>query len=403
MRILCVTQRYYPAVGGAENLIKTYLDFLSLNHDVTVFTSNSLSIDSFWNKTKPFNPKPKLNYPVKYFDILTPSEIKNSKYLQLFPLLSNYPGPLMPNLWLELLTKELKFDLIITIAFPYDQVVPSFIAAKKWGIPIIAIPLIHEEFPELFLTGMRLSLLTLANSIFVLSNHEKNLLTNLGIEASGIHKITPYLTRQDLIEDGVSIFKKKYYLKNKKIILFVGSKSFVKGIKFLIESMKKIWRISDDVVLLILGPSTEEYQNYFKRLPEIFKKQIIDLEIVDEKIKNLALESCTLLVLPSKSESFGLVIIESWMHKKPVIGCDLSSTKELIKHMENGIITPFNDVDKLSENISKLLDDDKLYYKLANGGFKKSIQFTDENNLQKFEELCLTTVTQFQSETTKKK
>jgi len=397
MRILCVTQRYYPVVGGAENLIKTYLDFLALEHDITVFTSNSLSLDSFWNETNSLIPDTKLDYPVKRFDVLIPSKIKNDKNLQLLPLLSNYPGPFMPDLWIELLARELKYDLIIATAFPYDHVIPAFIAAKKWNIPIIAIPLIHDEFPELFLTGMRLSLLSCANSIFVLSQNEKQLLIEFGFDGSHIHQIKPYIKKQNPDKQEISLFRKKYGLKNKKIILFAGSKSFVKGIRILIESMKKIWKTHDDVILLLVGPTTNEYQNYFRKLPKIFKEKIIDLEVIDDKTKDLAFESCDLFVLPSKSESFGLVIIESWIHKKPVIGCNISSTKELIDHMENGLLISFGDIDDLSDAISKLLEDDALAENLGKMGFKKSNLFTDINNLHKFEEFCLKTVNQYKS------
>ena len=52
MKILCVIQRFYPAIGGAENLMKQYLDYLSLNHDVTVYTSNANHLSDFWNTTK---------------------------------------------------------------------------------------------------------------------------------------------------------------------------------------------------------------------------------------------------------------------------------------------------------------------------------------------------------------
>jgi len=401
MKILCVTQRYYPVVGGAENLIKTYLDFLALEHDITVFTSNSLSLDSFWKETNSVIPDTKLDYPVKRFDVLIPSKIKNDKNLQLLPLLSNYPGPFMPDLWIELLTRELKYDLIITIAFPYDHVIPAFIAAKKWDIPIIAIPLIHDEFPELFLTGMRLSLLSSANSILVLSQNETQLLIEYGFDDSNINQIKPYIKKQNQDTSEISLFREKYSLQNKKIILFAGSKSSVKGIIVLIESMKKIWKKHDDVVLLLVGPTTNEYQNYFRKLQKIFKEKIIDLQITDNKTKDLAFESCDLFVLPSKSESFGIVIIESWIHKKPVIGCNISSTSDLIDHMENGLLVSFGDIEGLSNAISKLLEDNILAENLGMMGFKKSNQFTDKNNLDIFEKICLKTINQYQSNISK--
>ena len=117
------------------------------------------------------------------------------------------------------MTREIKFDLIITTAFPYDHVFPAFIAAKKWNIPIIAIPLIHDEFPELFLTGMRLSLLSCADSIMVLSQNEKQLLTEYGFDDSNIHQIKPYIKKQNQDQQEISLFRKKHDLENKKIIL----------------------------------------------------------------------------------------------------------------------------------------------------------------------------------------
>jgi len=395
MRILCVTQRYYPAIGGAENLIKTYLDFLAKRHDVTVFTSDSLSIDSFWKETKTKSDSKPLEYPVKRFEVLIPSKIKNDDNLKMFSLLSNYPGPLMPDLWKALLAKKLEYDLIIVTAFPYDHVIPAYVAATKWKIPIISIPLIHDEFPELFLTGMRLSLLSTSNRILVLSQNEKKLLTDLGIDDSNIHQIKPYIKKPIIDIGEIHSFKKKYNLTDKKIVLFTGSKSFVKGIITLIESMKKIWENHDDVILLLIGPTTKEFQNYFGKLPKFIKKKIIDLEIVDDKTKDLAFESCNFFVLPSKSESFGLVIIESWIHEKPAIGCNILATKELIDHMENGLLVSFDDVNGLSNAISKLLGDNILAENLGRSGFKKSNQFTDIKNLDNFEKICVNTIDKY--------
>ena len=108
---------------------------------------------------------------------------------------------------------------------------------------------------------------------------------------------------------------------------------------------------SDNTILLLVGPTTNEYQNYSRKLSKNIKEKIIDLEIIDDKTKDLAFENCDLFVLPYESESFGLVIIESWIHKKPVIGCNISSTKELVDDMKNGLLVSFGDVDGLKDAI----------------------------------------------------
>jgi glycosyltransferase involved in cell wall biosynthesis len=395
MRILCVTQRYHPAIGGAENLIKTYLDFLSIHHEVTVFTSKTISLNSFWIESDSMTFSDDLEYTVKRFNVIIPSNIKNDKNLERFPILTNYPGPLMPDLWVELLSKELKYDLIIATAFPYDHVIPAYVAAKKWSIPIITIPLIHDEFPELFLTGLKLSILYDSTSILVLSQNEKKLLVDLNISSSKIYQISPYLQKTFVNKDDLFSFKKKYELGNKQILFFLGSKSYVKGIITLIESMKLIWKNNNDVILLLGGPTTKEFEKYFHNLPEPFKKNIIDLGLIDKKTKDLAFEACNLFVLPSKSESFGLVIIEAWIHEKPVIGCNISASRELIDDMTNGLLVPFGNTNRLSYAISKLLKDRYLTERLGKEGLKKSSQYTDSKNLANFEKICIETIDKY--------
>ena len=44
------------------------------------------------------------------------------------------------------------------------------------------------------------------------------------------------------------------------------------------------------------------------------------LGILDEGEKHAILEASTMLLLPSHSDSFGIVILEAWAHGKPVIG-----------------------------------------------------------------------------------
>ena len=55
--------------------------------------------------------------------------------------------------------------------------------------------------------------------------------------------------------------------------------------------------------------------------------------------------------MPSRSESFGLVYLEAWLHKKPVIGCKIGPVMNLIDDKKNGMLVSF---DNASELISAL-------------------------------------------------
>ena len=86
MKILCVIQRFDPVIGGTEILAKNFMDFLSKTHEVTVYTTTALDIESFWkknNKNTTISGNSN-NYEIKRCDFLTPTEIKFDDRLPCF-------------------------------------------------------------------------------------------------------------------------------------------------------------------------------------------------------------------------------------------------------------------------------------------------------------------------------
>ena len=146
-----------------------------------------------------------------------------------------------------------------------------------------------------------------------------------GINEKKISVIPPVLSTQNNFKTDPQKFRNKFSIPSTfKVILFVGSKSYSKGIIHLVESMKQIWRDQDDTILLLLGPGTNEFDDYSQSLSKSFREKIIELGVVDDELKTNAYSACDIVVLPSKSESFGMVYLEAWLQEKPVIGCNIS-------------------------------------------------------------------------------
>ena len=399
MKILCVIQRYDPVLGGTEILAKSFMDFLSKTHEVTVYTTTALDIESFWKK----NNKNTIisansnNYEIKRCDFLTPTEIKFDEKLQIFPLINSHPGPFSPKMWHDLVLKKINYDLIYVTSFPYDHIIPAYVAAKKWKIPIIIWPAIHQEFPDLYLTSMRLTMLNNAEAIFVQTQAEKNILVKQGVESNKLSVIPPVISTNST-DANPNEFKKKILPNtDEKFVLFVGSKSSFKGIIHLIEAMKVVWKEKHTPYLVLIGPTTSDFETYFKKLSNKFREKIIDLGTVTEEEKINALSACTMLAVPSKSESFGLVYLEAWLFGKPVIGCNISPITEIINHKKNGILIDYGNVKELSNAITYLLEnpsDCKIY---GEEGRKKSIKYNSNENLTLFENKCISVVDEFKS------
>jgi len=68
-------------------------------------------------------------------------------------------------------------------------------------------------------------------------------------------------------------------------------------------------------------------------------------------------ERALFTVLPSVNEGFGLVVVESWLHRRPALVTERAGIAELIRDGENGILFDPDDVRALAAKMRELLDD----------------------------------------------
>ena len=105
---------------------------------------------------------------------------------------------------------------------------------------------------------------------------------------------------------------------NKKTILFVGRLVPYKGVKHLIEAVKKI----KDTTLLIVGdgPLKAELQKQAR------DSNIIFISNVSEKMLPQYYAACDLFILPSvtRQEAFGITLLEAMASAKPTITSNIS-------------------------------------------------------------------------------
>ncbi|MGI0053460.1 MAG: glycosyltransferase family 4 protein [Thermoplasmata archaeon] len=69
-------------------------------------------------------------------------------------------------------------------------------------------------------------------------------------------------------------------------------------------------------------------------------------------------ERADLTILPSVNEGFGLVVVESWLHERPVIVTRRAGIAEMIRHGHNGLLVDPDDISALASAIERIADDD---------------------------------------------
>lgn len=152
-------------------------------------------------------------------------------------------------------------------------------------------------------------------------------------------------------------FRQQY--NNKKIILCVGRLARMKA---LINAIKAMELVNDDAILLIAGdgPLKESYEKYIYE-HNLKDKVILLGNLTDKHKKYILFNSCDIFVLPSESESFGIVQLEAMRFGKPVINTNLGTGVNYVSiNGETGLTVEPGNVEQLAEAINKLLKNKKL-------------------------------------------
>ncbi|MGA2160627.1 MAG: glycosyltransferase family 4 protein [Methanoregula sp.] len=117
------------------------------------------------------------------------------------------------------------------------------------------------------------------------------------------------------------------------LILFVGRLVYQKGPDLFIEALRKVCRERWDAKVIVAGDGgmRQYLQERARDLPVNFVGYIPDSEYVR------LLNACNLVVIPSRNEPFGLVLLEAWSAEKPVVASNVGGLSENIDSFMNGI------------------------------------------------------------------
>ncbi len=78
--------------------------------------------------------------------------------------------------------------------------------------------------------------------------------------------------------------------------------------------------------------------------------------------------------LPSKQESFGIVLLEAMQFKKPILATDCDGPKDIFKDGINGLLCRKDDPESLAQGLKILLNDSVLRTNLSDEGYKNLIE-----------------------------
>lgn len=184
---------------------------------------------------------------------------------------------------------------------------------------------------------------------------------------SDIPKVVPSIEQKENAKKSLSI-------EYKKVLIYVGRMLHVKGVDVLLRALEGIDNVG---VYLIGGTETDEYKEIreSKGLKNIHYVEHSNLE----KLKKYY-TAADLLVLPSRSDTWGLVVNEAMSFGLPVITTrNCVAGLELIEENVNGFLFESEDYQKLNEIIKKTIYNYDLMHEIGKNNLNKIKNYTYEN------------------------
>ncbi|NJE42905.1 glycosyltransferase family 4 protein [Thermococcus sp. GR6] len=265
---------------------------------------------------------------------------------------------------LKLIKDSKKFDIVhIQVSGPMGGFIPAVIGAFwKKMLRFKLVVTFHYGQNEKFLARYKRFfkfVLYNAEMFFVVSQRQCQDITRiLGdyelqkivLIPNGFNSKLFYPQDQDVCRERLGLPQ------DKKIILNVANLFPVKRHVDLINAMKIVTSQRDDVICYIIGEGPER-----KRLENLIKTNNLEttIKLVGSKPHEeipLWMNAADIFVLPSLSESFGIVQIEAMACGVPVVATINGGSEEIITSEDYGLLCPPTNPECLAEKILIALD-----------------------------------------------
>lgn len=344
MRVCIVNPFFHPYKGGIEERIKAIGKRLSNNHEIHIVTSQLPG-------TKPFEVIDGIRVhrlPSRYFQIYNP--------------------PLIFTSGIKKKIQELKPDLIhlhYRWAWEYTKAVASFL----YDIPVVITW--HNEVGEGEMWQRPFSFLNdnifkhyiakKSDKIICISNYLKRQLISHGMPDEMLETVYNGVESQERSRQ------------EDDFIVYIGRLVQSKGLDILAKAMENV---NEKLMVSGNGPGSRYFKN---------TENVEMLGVVSRDKKNELLKKCKFLVLPSKAESFGIVLLEAMVFGKPVVASNVGGIPEVVGG--GGILVPPNDPLELSAAINKLLKDNKLRFELGKKAQEQAKTFSWDKTASQIEDV----------------
>ena len=357
-KIVYCTPALYSA-GGTERVVSVKANYFAdvLGYDITIIVTEGKNGNSFF----PLSDKVKvINLGLNFEELWNITFIKKvllylKKQRKYKKLLTNELLRIRPDITITTLRREINF---------INEIPDGSIKIGEQHLSRTNYRKIDARFSKLY----EISFFRWWKDRVVTSLTKLDRLVVLTSDAASEW---PELTNITMIPDPLSIKVNNRSLLGSKRVITIGRYSYEKGYDILL----KIWSIVEkrctdwQLDIFAMGDPTP----YVKIMDELSidkKRCHLNSSVVD--VENEYINS-SILVQPSRTEGFGMVLVEAMACGLPVISFDCENgPRSIISDGEDGFLIPPFEVDFFADRLVQLINDGELRKKMGEKGQRKS-------------------------------
>ena len=195
----------------------------------------------------------------------------------------------------------------------------------------------------------------------------------LGIDRKKIFLIPPRCDSKLFNKKNIDPQKPKHLAQNKFNILFVGNLIFAKGVDILLEAFALIEKEYSDIGLVYVGDGEEAARLISRSSVLGLDKKVMFFGRVEYNSIPSIMHYSDILILPSREEGVGRVILEAMAMKLPVIASNVGGIPLVIESQKDGILFESEDVYELKNHILFLINNKDFSDNITTNAYQKFI------------------------------
>ena len=288
-------------------------------------------------------------------------------------------NPICPAMWRDASRYAGPLDAVHATAFPYSfPIACGLRLARRRGVPFLLTPFIHlgdandpHDRTRAQYTKPHLRwLLKQADRVFVQTRAERDAAVSLGVEAERVVLQGLGVEASECAGGNRARARAASGIAGEEVVIgHLANNSFEKGTVDLLRAAERAWAAGHRFRVVLAGPEMPNFRAFFETFAR--KDRVTRLGVLSASQKRDFFAGIDGFALPSRCDSFGLVLVEAWANAKPSLVYRAGGPAELVRHEVDGLQAACGDVPELATQLGKMVADEAFRRRLGDTGLSR--------------------------------